>query len=68
MLNFQQAARMNNNDYYEKTANCVKITLNAGGVLYTHTTGFGGPREVHERLQRSDVRLREVLCTSHYSG
>jgi hypothetical protein len=35
MLNFQQAAGMNNNDYYEKTANKVKITLNAGGVFYT---------------------------------
>jgi hypothetical protein len=35
MLNFQQAAGMNNNDYYEKTANRVEITLNAGGVFYT---------------------------------
>ena len=35
MLNFQQAARMNNNNYYEKTANCVEITLSAGGVFYT---------------------------------
>jgi hypothetical protein len=31
MLNFQQAAGMNNNDYYEKTVNRVEITLNAGG-------------------------------------
>jgi len=35
LLNFQQAAGMNNNDYYEKTANRVEITLNAGGVFYT---------------------------------
>ena len=35
MLNFQQAVGMNNNDYYEKTANRVEITLNAGGVFYT---------------------------------
>ena len=35
MLNFQQAARMNNNDYYKKTANRVEITLNAVGVFYT---------------------------------
>ncbi len=34
MLNFQQAAGMNNNDYYEKTVNRVEITLNAGGVFY----------------------------------
>ncbi len=33
LLNFQQAAGMNNNDYYEKTANRVEITLNAGGVF-----------------------------------
>ena len=33
MLNFQQAARMNNNDYYENTVNRVEITLNAGGVF-----------------------------------
>jgi hypothetical protein len=35
MLNFQQAAGMNHNDYYEKTANRVEITLNDGGVFYT---------------------------------
>ena len=35
LLNFQQAAEMNNNNYYEKTANRVEITLNAGGVFYT---------------------------------
>ncbi len=35
LLNFQQAAGMNNNNYYKKTANCVEITLNAGGVFYT---------------------------------
>ncbi len=35
LLNFQQAAGMNNNDYYEKTANRVEITRNAGGVFYT---------------------------------
>ena len=35
MLNFQPAAGMNNNDYYEKTANSVEITLNAGGAFYT---------------------------------
>jgi hypothetical protein len=35
MLNFQQASGMNNNNYYEKTANRVEITLNAGGVFYT---------------------------------
>ena len=35
MLNFQQEARMNNNNYYEKTANRVEITLNSGGVFYT---------------------------------
>jgi len=34
LLNFQQAAGMNNNDYYKKTVNCVEITLNAGGVFY----------------------------------
>jgi hypothetical protein len=34
MLNFQQAAGMNNNDYYKKTVNRVEITLNAGGVFY----------------------------------
>ena len=28
---------MNNNDYYEKKANRVEITLNAGGVFYTPT-------------------------------
>jgi len=32
LLNFQQASGMNNNNYYEKTANCVEITLNAGGI------------------------------------
>ncbi len=31
LSNFQQAAGMNNNDYYKKTANRVEITLNAGG-------------------------------------
>ena len=35
LLNFQQAAGMNNNNYYEKTANCVENTLNAGEVFYT---------------------------------
>ena len=35
LLNFQKAAGMNNNNYYKKTANCVEITLKAGGVLYT---------------------------------
>ena len=35
LLNFQQAPGMNNNDYYEKTANRVEITRNAGGVFYT---------------------------------
>ena len=35
LLNFQQAAGMNNNDFYEKTANRVEITCNAGGVFYT---------------------------------
>ena len=35
ILNFQQAAKMNNNDYYKKTANRVEITLNSGGVFYT---------------------------------
>jgi hypothetical protein len=35
LLNFQQAAGMNNNDYYEKTANRVEITRNAGGIFYT---------------------------------
>jgi hypothetical protein len=34
LLNFQQAAGMNNNDYYEKIANWVEITHNAGGVFY----------------------------------
>ena len=33
LLNFLQAARMNNNNYYKKTANRVEITLNAGGVF-----------------------------------
>ena len=37
LMNFQQAAGMNNNNYYEKTANCVEITLNAGGVFSTPT-------------------------------
>jgi hypothetical protein len=37
MLNFQQAAGMNNNNYYKKTANRVEITLNAGEVFYTPT-------------------------------
>ena len=37
MLNFQQAAGMNNNNYYEKTANCVEITHNAGGIFYMPT-------------------------------
>ena len=31
MLNFQKATGMNNNNYYDKTANRVEITLNAGG-------------------------------------
>ena len=31
MLNSQQAAGMNNNNYYKKTANQVEIALNAGG-------------------------------------
>jgi len=34
LLNFQQAAGMNNNNYYKKTANRVEITLNVGGVYY----------------------------------
>ena len=35
MLNFQQAAGMNNTNYNKTTANRVEITLNAGGVFYT---------------------------------
>ena len=37
MLNFQHAAGMNNNYYYKKTANCVEITINVGGVFYRPT-------------------------------
>ena len=37
LLNFQQAAGMNNNDYYKKTANRVEITLNTGVFCYSPT-------------------------------
>ncbi len=55
LLNFLQAAGMNNNDYYEKTANRVEITRNAGGVFYTYAVRSGGPREVQAGLRGFDI-------------
>ena len=53
MLNFQQAAGMNNNDYYEKTANRVEITLNAGGL-------FIRPCYWIWRLKRSTQQIMKI--------